>query len=269
MARTLERSLDLTIRLKTNEEGEVSQIEIDTLEPESGTPATFTFPYSVEEHPEFDEVMGRELYSWISLWAEQLEEEPECGDEEEEEDAETCPVCGASIELCDGEDDGYGELRMSWPCDKCGTEGDAFFDLTDGNRFDRHEWDKPVNGHTDEPPQKRNTEISYLYCDGSNYKIHTDVVVEGCLTTDEIETILKTCDAGEFFIPAQVGLPETRFEDTDEQDDHVWFTLPDDAFSPTDCEPTVPITAKELLENFKRVDGNWVEEEAGTRLWDC
>ena len=73
MVRTLERSLDLKIRLKTNDEGEVSQIEVETLEPESGTTSSFTFPCSVDEHPEFNEFICAEFDSWISLWADQLE----------------------------------------------------------------------------------------------------------------------------------------------------------------------------------------------------
>lgn len=32
-------------------------------------------PYSPDEHPEFDTAIGEEIYSWISLWADQKEEE--------------------------------------------------------------------------------------------------------------------------------------------------------------------------------------------------
>lgn len=114
--------------------------------------------------------------------------------------------------------------------------------------------------------QCNNTEICYTYCDASNYKVHNTVVVTGNLTRTEIEQILSNRYEGEFFIPAQVGLPENRFNAYRKQDDHIWFILPDDAFSPTNQKPTISITAAELLAKFKLVDGNWDEIAAWCRL---
>lgn len=37
-------------------------------EPESGEVSHFNHPYSPDEHPVFDEVVGNEIYSWIMLW---------------------------------------------------------------------------------------------------------------------------------------------------------------------------------------------------------
>ena len=37
----------------------------------------YQFPYSPDEHPEFDERFGQEIYSWISLWMDELEDNDE------------------------------------------------------------------------------------------------------------------------------------------------------------------------------------------------
>lgn len=60
-----QHSLELTIRLN---EGHV---EVDVYEPESGEVVQFEAPLSVNEHPEFDKQIGEEIYSWLSLWAEE------------------------------------------------------------------------------------------------------------------------------------------------------------------------------------------------------
>ena len=65
----MQRTLELTIRLNEND------FEVDVYEPESGEVAQMQFPYSPDEHPEFDKTIGEEIYSWISLWAGQKEEE--------------------------------------------------------------------------------------------------------------------------------------------------------------------------------------------------
>lgn len=67
----MQRNLELTIRL--NE----SSFEMDVYEPESGEVLRMQFPYSPDEHPEFDKAIGEEIYSWISLWRDEMEEENE------------------------------------------------------------------------------------------------------------------------------------------------------------------------------------------------
>lgn len=67
----MQRNLGLTIRLND------SDFEIDVYEPESGEVAQYQFPYSPDEHPEFDKRLGREIYSWISLWMDELEDSDE------------------------------------------------------------------------------------------------------------------------------------------------------------------------------------------------
>ena len=102
--------------------------------------------------------------------------------------------------------------------------------------------------------QKPNTKIEYSYADASNYKIYQEAIVRGVLSDDQIAGIFGSLDSGEFFIPSQVGLSETRFEDITE-DDHCWFRL--DNITDTDEEATADISARSLWENFLAVNGQW------------
>ena len=61
------RLLELTVRLNK------SDFELDVYEPETGEVKQMQFPYSADEHPEFDKAVGEEIYSWISMWAEEME----------------------------------------------------------------------------------------------------------------------------------------------------------------------------------------------------
>lgn len=65
----MQRLLEITIRLNEDD------FEIDVYEPESGEVAQYQHQYSPDEHPEFDETIGNEIYSWISLWRDELEDE--------------------------------------------------------------------------------------------------------------------------------------------------------------------------------------------------
>lgn len=47
-------------------------VEIDIYEPESGECSQIDAPLSFDEHPEFDKNIGDEIYSWLSLWADEL-----------------------------------------------------------------------------------------------------------------------------------------------------------------------------------------------------
>ena len=64
----MSRVLELTIHLNGD------NFEVDVYEPESGEVVQIQHPYSQDEHPEFDKAIGDEIYSWISLWAEEGEE---------------------------------------------------------------------------------------------------------------------------------------------------------------------------------------------------
>lgn len=67
----MQRLLELTIRLNEDD------FEVDVYEPETGECSQMQFPLSPDEHPEFDKAIGEEIYSWVSLWADQKEDEDE------------------------------------------------------------------------------------------------------------------------------------------------------------------------------------------------
>ncbi len=102
----------------------------------------------------------------------------------------------------------------------------------------------------------KNTRISYLYRDASNYKQHNEVIVPGTFTPEQIETIIGCLDAGEYFIPVQIGFPEVRFDDITE-DDHCWFELCRDGFEETDVEANIDMSPDEVVEKFLEANGNW------------
>ena len=64
----IERHLDLTIRLRDGE------VEVDVYEPESGEVSQIQLPLLFDGHHDFDEAIGREIYSWLSLWSEEEDE---------------------------------------------------------------------------------------------------------------------------------------------------------------------------------------------------
>lgn len=102
----------------------------------------------------------------------------------------------------------------------------------------------------------KNTRIYYLYRDASNYKQHNEVVVPGTFTPEQIEAIIGCLDAGEYFIPVQVGLPEERFGNITE-DDHCWFELSRDGFEETNAEANLDMTPDEVVAEFLEAKGNW------------
>ena len=67
MRETIRRHLELEIRLRKEE------FEVDVYEPESGECRQIQYPVSFGEHPEFDKAIGEEIYSWLSMWAEEDE----------------------------------------------------------------------------------------------------------------------------------------------------------------------------------------------------
>lgn len=101
-----------------------------------------------------------------------------------------------------------------------------------------------------------NTLIEYMYRDGSNYKMWNKAIVSGILTEEQSQDIFSSCDDGEYFVPRQVGLPEERFDDVN-NDDHCWFEL--QSIEDTEQEATVEIAASELHQKFMAASGNWDE----------
>lgn len=64
----LVKSLDLTVTL---ERGDVT---VHIYKPESGEVSTVSGNFSPDEHPEFDADLGAEIYSWLCLWADEMED---------------------------------------------------------------------------------------------------------------------------------------------------------------------------------------------------
>lgn len=110
---------------------------------------------------------------------------------------------------------------------------------------------------------EKNTKISYLYRDASNWKVHNECVIKGVLSPAQIKTILDCCDC-EYFIPSNVGLPEKRFEKWTE-DDHIWFEFNEweDCFEETLEPANVNITCDELVAAFERCKDNWEGQKFG------
>lgn len=104
-----------------------------------------------------------------------------------------------------------------------------------------------------------NTKILYLYRDASNYKVTNEVNIVGCISEQQIDSIISCLESGIFFIPKQVGLPEIRFGGWTE-DDHCWFELYECGFERTEEDPDIYITSEELTERFMKAKGNWKYE---------
>ncbi len=98
-----------------------------------------------------------------------------------------------------------------------------------------------------------NTQLWYMYRDGSNYKANETLVLEGECTFEDVKAFL---DEGRWFIPSQVGLPDLQKKlyqyDGPGEDDHIWHELDDGDFSLTDSEPTAPVTAADFIANMKK-----------------
>ena len=114
-----------------------------------------------------------------------------------------------------------------------------------------------------------NTQITYHYRDGDNYKAEpVTIVAAGKITYAEIKAYLED---EQFFIPSQVWLDDL-LPDKPGAADHVWHAFDNEEgdFIPTDAPPTIDLTAADLLENFKQAAGNWNVMEAMFRagmLW--
>ena len=110
-----------------------------------------------------------------------------------------------------------------------------------------------------------NTRIEYLYRDADNYKVRNSAVVSGEMPAEEQAYIFANClDEEKTFIPSKVGLPEKTFVDLgykyDGEVDHPYFEL--ESIELTDDQPTVKVTAEQLVERFRAFsDRNWMKEE--------
>lgn len=69
----MHKSLDLTITIDPEMITDYgAEFRLTVHEPESGVTTSGTFPVSVDEHPEFDDAIGNEIYSWIALMLDEM-----------------------------------------------------------------------------------------------------------------------------------------------------------------------------------------------------
>ena len=61
----MQKNLDIQLRLNDD------CFDVDIYEPESGDVQQYSFPYSPDEHPEFDATIGEEIYSWLRSMADE------------------------------------------------------------------------------------------------------------------------------------------------------------------------------------------------------
>jgi len=111
-----------------------------------------------------------------------------------------------------------------------------------------------------------NTEVEYMYRDGSNYKQYGRAVFEGELTEEQVATIWANTGStwgDDHFLPAQVGLEVVaeNFE-SHYDDDHPWHELI--SIEPTESLPTEDTPAAEWFEQW--VDIQWDVEAAEARF---
>jgi hypothetical protein len=74
--------------------------------------------------------------------------------------------------------------------------------------------------------------FEYLYCDAANYKAWGQVLLEGRACIGDAGALRAKLDSGEFFIPAEVGLPSLQAQlwaacgcGPDKELDHCWHTF--------------------------------------------
>lgn len=130
-------------------------------------------------------------------------------------------------------------------------EHDSIDEFLDGKLVDIG-W-KDLVGCTD------NTEIWYTYRDASNYKLHTTVVIPGIVSDAQEKTIRDCLMDNEWFLPAQVGLPDdNKYSGT--EDDHPFFEL---CSFETVSKPVTKgfenLTPEILVERFLKAKDNWDE----------
>lgn len=92
MEKHIEKNLDLTISL------DEENVAIDICEPESGERTVIEAPLSFDEHPEFSEAIGNEIYSWLSLWSDELKEMENDEREDDETDGSDEPSAGNPVQ---------------------------------------------------------------------------------------------------------------------------------------------------------------------------
>ncbi|MBC8738503.1 hypothetical protein F6X40_17150 [Paraburkholderia sp. UCT31] len=131
-----------------------------------------------------------------------------------------------------------------------------------------------MNATFSSPPQ-RYTTVHYLYRDAANWKEFTDIHLCGAITPEQKERIKSKLSSGEYFIPADVGLPELQRKTRqalDEELDHVYHELDvRHGFRVVDAleeGEVAEMTVEELVARFDAIPGaeSWDVSAAMERL---
>lgn len=108
-----------------------------------------------------------------------------------------------------------------------------------------------------------NTRFEYRYRDGENYKKFGEVVIKGEFTLEQLRPHLYE---GDFFVPSEIGLEDLQ-EHPYQDYDHVWHEL--DSAEPTEDEPTVELTAEEIVSRFSAAGAvEWKTETVFKRMME-
>ena len=102
--------------------------------------------------------------------------------------------------------------------------------------------------------KEKNTKIVYLFRDENNFKTENEEIVKGELSKEQMKQITDSLLDGEYFIPERVGLTERRFGRIGCVNE-LFYELTD--ILTTDEEPTIDMSADELVHNFVCNRGKW------------
>lgn len=110
-----------------------------------------------------------------------------------------------------------------------------------------------------------NTQFAYTYRDASNWKTFEIIILQGEMSSTDMNMIFDKLYEGQFFIPEQVGLValQTRDHLLSERD-HIWHELDRDAIQLVDTPKNSNILASELVKCF--MDVEWDLMKAHHRL---
>jgi hypothetical protein len=92
-----------------------------------------------------------------------------------------------------------------------------------------------------------NTRMNYHYADQRDCRQFVSIVLAGTITWDEIEPFLSEHTS---FIPGQLGLEDLQHRFALPGVDHSWHHMAASDLTPTESEPTVTVTGKELAKRF-------------------
>ena len=107
------------------------------------------------------------------------------------------------------------------------------------------------------------TLVEVLYVDAANNKQAAVVVFAGVMTEQEQAALRANLHAGEFFLPAQVGLPVLYSQwGAAWDDDHIWHQIR--SIETGQWQPTDPRTASQFAAEFAAT--TWDETAANADL---